>query len=410
VPAASLCLAAVAVPTLVALALPGAAGRLQAPPPADELDVTTYEVVYRVPDMDKVEVRSGLHYTASGGTELHLDLYLPAARPAQARLPVVVFVNGVGLPALKDWTIYRSWGRLIAASGMAAVTFESRRPTVDADVRALFAALGERAGEWGVDSGRMALWSCSGNVPVALAYAMGEAPGVRALVTYYGGGEVDRIRTELPVMLVRSGRDDADLNEQQARLVTKAVAANAPWTVINAPAMPHAFDALVDDAASRAIVRQTVEFLAFHLTPQPAAAPVSRGRQALTHVFAAELDQALPFFTELLDKRPEDRALLLRVASYELARRPADAASHFERAIALGETRPTVLYNAACAWAKAGEPERALDALERAIAGGFVDRVQIAGDSDLASLRALPRFTAILGRLPSPSPTPRPTP
>jgi tetratricopeptide (TPR) repeat protein len=398
----------IAVAGLVALSLSAAGQSLQAPPPGDELDVTSYEVVYRLPGMDKVEVRTGLPFVAAGGAELHLDLYLPAARPAGVKVPVVVFVNGVGLPALKDWTIYRSWGRLVAAAGMAAVTFEARRPTVDADIAALFAALGEKGASWSVDPDRVAMWSCSGNVPAALRYAMGTAPGVRALVAYYGASVVDRIRADLPVLLVRAGRDNAELLDGEALLAGGAIGANAPWTVLDVPAMPHAFDALVDDAASRDIVRQTVEFLAFHLHPQPAAAAVSPGRQALTHVFASEIEQALPFFTRLLEEHPEDRGLLVRVAGYELAGRPADAARHFERAIALGETSPTVLYNTACAWAKAGEPERALDALDRAIAGGFADRTTLAGDEDLVSLRSLPRFAAILDRLGASRPTPAP--
>ena len=213
---------------LVALSLSAAGQSLQAPPPGDELDVTSYEVVYRLPGMDKVEVRAGLPFVAAGGAELHLDLYLPAARLAGVKVPVVVFVNGVGLPALKDWTIYRSWGRLVAAAGMAAVTFEARRPTVDADIAALFAALGEKAASWGVDPDRVAMWSCSGNVPAALRYAMGTAPGVRALVAYYGASVVDRIRADLPVLLVRAGRDAAELLDGEALLAGGAIGATAP--------------------------------------------------------------------------------------------------------------------------------------------------------------------------------------
>ncbi|MEO7148345.1 MAG: tetratricopeptide repeat protein [Rhodanobacteraceae bacterium] len=59
------------------------------------------------------------------------------------------------------------------------------------------------------------------------------------------------------------------------------------------------------------------------------------------------------------------------------------------------------LYNAACTYTHMGENERALDLLERAIAtgGGFRDWLE--HDSDLDSLRAMPRFQEILARLDS---------
>ena len=57
------------------------------------------------------------------------------------------------------------------------------------------------------------------------------------------------------------------------------------------------------------------------------------------------------------------------------------------------------LYNGACNYAVAGDKERALDLLERAIAtgGGFRDWLE--HDSDLDDLRAMPRFREILARL-----------
>jgi len=59
----------------------------------------------------------------------------------------------------------------------------------------------------------------------------------------------------------------------------------------------------------------------------------------------------------------------------------------------------SALYNAACFHALAGEPEPALDLLERALAkgGGFPDWLR--HDTDFDSLRAHPRFQALLARL-----------
>jgi hypothetical protein len=57
------------------------------------------------------------------------------------------------------------------------------------------------------------------------------------------------------------------------------------------------------------------------------------------------------------------------------------------------------LYNCACYFARAGELERALDLLERAVATGQGFRDWIEHDADLNSLRGLPRFKDIMARI-----------
>jgi len=59
-----------------------------------------------------------------------------------------------------------------------------------------------------------------------------------------------------------------------------------------------------------------------------------------------------------------------------------------------------VLYNCACGLAIAGDPEGALDLLDRAVATGRGFRAWMERDTDLDPLRAHPRFAAILARLP----------
>lgn len=57
-----------------------------------------------------------------------MDVYIPPGLGKETRRPVVVFIHG-GTGAEntpKDWGIYTSWGRSIAASGMAGVTFTHR--------------------------------------------------------------------------------------------------------------------------------------------------------------------------------------------------------------------------------------------------------------------------------------------
>jgi adenylate cyclase len=85
--------------------------------------------------------------------------------------------------------------------------------------------------------------------------------------------------------------------------------------------------------------------------------------------------------------------LLLRSGDAEGGRR------RIETALALHPTDFDTLYNAACFHALANEPERALDVLERAVSAGLGFRDWIEHDSDLASIRDLPRYREIIARL-----------
>src|SRR5688500_5302164 len=88
---------------------------LLAAPLQAQLDRT---VVLKLPGMDAVDVWKNIAYDG----ERKLDLYRPQGDKV---LPLVIFLNGVGRPDLKEWGQYTSWPRLVAARGMAAITHET---------------------------------------------------------------------------------------------------------------------------------------------------------------------------------------------------------------------------------------------------------------------------------------------
>jgi hypothetical protein len=59
-------------------------------------------------------------------------------------------------------------------------------------------------------------------------------------------------------------------------------------------------------------------------------------------------------------------------------------------------------YNAACAFARLGRRDQALEYLRQAVAEGFTDRAFIEKDPDLQSLRKEPGFIEILGSIGKP--------
>jgi acetyl esterase/lipase len=125
-------------------------------------------VVYQVEGMDRVRVRKDLVYKKDGAVELKLDIATPKKQKPGEPVPVVFFIHGGvprDVPVLpKDWGIYRSWGRLIAASGMAAVTSNHRVGFPDpnlaqgaADLTDAIAFVRGRAADFGIDPERIAL-------------------------------------------------------------------------------------------------------------------------------------------------------------------------------------------------------------------------------------------------------------
>src|SRR5262249_11522333 len=173
-------LAVLAAASAATLSSPAAA---QAPP--SPYDVTTYSVVWTVPAAKNVRVVRGTRYTEDGASALTLDVTYPSGGDAAKRWPAVVFVNGVG-GKLNEWEIYKSWARLAAAHGIAGITAESDPANPAASVRALFAYLAKEGAALRIDSSRLAVWACSGNVRAALPLLMdGSAAGIRAAAILY---------------------------------------------------------------------------------------------------------------------------------------------------------------------------------------------------------------------------------
>ena len=386
---------------VLGLSLATAARAIPAPPNPVH-DVTSQGVVYAVPGMDRVEVRRDVPYKKADGADLKLDLYYPPDHRAGTAAPAVVFINGVGdRPGskLKDWGIYQSWGRLVAASGWIGVTFEARGNSA-ADISDAFGFLRSHAAALDVDPDRVGAWVCSGNVTAGLPVLMGDAPGVRGAVVYYGVAELPSIRRDLPVFYVRAGRDNPRLNSGIAEIWTKAIAADAPWAMVNAPASQHAFDALDETDESRRIVRETLDFYRDLFAPPAAPGPPSLAKAALSHWFGGrEYPQAAKAYADYLKAHPDDAVAWMRLGVSQAATRDPSAAASLEKAVKLGADSPADLYNVACGYSLLGQKEKALDWLERAVAAGFGDRRQLEADADLANIRDTERFREILAKI-----------
>ena len=264
---------------------------------------------------------------------------------------------------LKDWGIYQSWARTVAASGWIGVTFSSRGPATGSgpDIADLFGFLAKEGAPLGIDTSRIAAWVCSANVTSGLKFLMDRAGrGIVGAVVYYGDSDPAKIRTDLPIYYVRAGRDNPDLNARIDRLWARAVAAGAPWEMVNASESHHAFDALDETEESRRIVRETLAFYRDLFQPPPPPPATNAARRALSFWFGHEYAKAEAAYGEFLKTHPNDATAWMRLGlSQAYTKQPAAAEASLERAISLGANGPIDLYNVACAYAVLGEKDRA---------------------------------------------------
>jgi hypothetical protein len=253
-------------------------------------------VVYRLPGVDSVRIRRDVVYPADSGS-LTMDLYYPPDSETGAELPAVVIVAGFPDPGyqqilgcrFKDMGSSTSWARLIAASGIVAITYTNREPA--ADFEAMMRHVRQNADALGIDHTRIGLWASSGNVPVALWALMQKSAGLRCAVLCYGftldldgstivadaaktwgfanpsaGTSVDDLPDGVPMFIARAGRDQfATLNDMLDRFVAGALSRNLAVTVVNHATGPHAFDLFDDSETSREIIRQILAFTRFNL-------------------------------------------------------------------------------------------------------------------------------------------------
>ena len=114
-----------------------------------------------------------------------------------------------------------------------------------------------------------------------------------------------------------------------------------------------------------------------------------------------ELDFRMGFLEAALPARSEDRDLLSELGEIYTRRGMYREGLALDIKLArLFPDDPVVNYNLACSLALSGETERSVKAIQKAILKGFAEFDLLRSDEDLASLRELPEFRALLEKAP----------
>ncbi|HEY7214514.1 MAG TPA: DUF4440 domain-containing protein [Thermoanaerobaculia bacterium] len=306
--------------TLLILAAAAAQAQPSAPESEEErlrrmAEMVNRPVVYKVPGMDQVKVRKDLVYKETSDANVRMDVYTPPGLAAGEKRPAVIFIHGGAATAYrpKDWGIYQSWGRLVAASGMTAVTFTHRLgfPKTAilegaSDVADAIAYVRAHAAELGVDGDRLCLAAYSAGGPMLSSFLADPPPYVRCLVAFYTIMDIRQSEPHRqsetaetlerfspivqiakaptrvpPLFLARGGQDQIPgLLDTLDRFAAEALKQNIPLTLANHPQGVHGFDNQNDDERSKEIVAGAVEFMRRQLVLD-AAAPSEAREEAL---------------------------------------------------------------------------------------------------------------------------------
>lgn len=249
-------------------------------------DPTTKALVHMIDGAAEISVDSANVYPTEGGP-LAFDLYRPGTDRRRAH-PAVILVSGLPDPGvvamlgkpLKDWASYVGWARMIAASGIVAITYLNRSPE---DVIALAHHVRAHAEALGIDPTRIGVWACSGNVPMALALVAKEQLACAAFLYGYlldldGASDVadasvqyhfavpavslEELSQQMPMLVVRACADTTPgLDVTLLRFVAAARARGLALTLIENQGAPHAFDLVDDSPATRAVIDDVLAFL-----------------------------------------------------------------------------------------------------------------------------------------------------
>lgn len=352
-------------------------------------------VFYPEPSASAYSVTRDIRYATVDTTTLRMDVYRPAR--ATTSSPALVFFT---LNTQRANPGYASWARIAAAQGLVAVLADLRVTEGKDDFRTLLTHLTERARDYGIDTSAVAVYGASNNGFNAMPVVQDpRETRVKASIIYYSGGDVTQFRRDLPVLYIRSGLDRPFVNASIDSTIARALAQNAPMTIINFPAGHHGFETSNDDAITRDLIDQTIAFIKRVTAPAYRAALLAGvdDATAAMYVSSGEFTSATEVFARLVARRPDDAPLRLSYGTALLgAQHFAAACAEFEKLKGKGLGARDLGLPAAAACLQNGDPEGAMAWLE-SIPKPYLP-VRVKDDPTFAPLKERADFKALFER------------
>ena len=258
-------------------------------------------LVYDSPKMNKVVVETVQFPSLSDQSKtLPMDIFHPPDQQTNELLPAVILVNGFpNSGKYKGSTLdsFQSWGHLIASYGLIAVAFDSQSAS---DLDAVVEYIRQKGVDIGIDGNKIGLWAAASSAGLASSFAFQEGrEDLKFIVLYYPWimtpdnylreeqnaacfkigclgaqlPDVEQLRNDLPVLIVRCGRDTPDNIAVIDHFTQLATEAGVPLTLVDFDEGHHSFDQRTvseGEINSKAteIVQQTLEFMKEHAYDQ----------------------------------------------------------------------------------------------------------------------------------------------
>ncbi len=329
--------------TILALLLLMTTGVFAQNPPRERspLEPAKWGVVYDIAATSKVTVKRDVAYSGALGINIYSP---PGAKPNDKR-PAVIFLNAIGDRAgdkVKSWGIYSSWPRLIAAHGMVGISMDADANRIQESLSGLFAFLETEGAKYGIDASRLGVYAASANTTQSIVYLMSDraAKGIKAAALYYGATPVAEspIRKDLPVLFILAEGDlQGGFGQQSRNLWQRVTEARAPWTLVFASNMIHAFDAFQDDDDSRRLVMQTIAFWRTHLEPVPQPSwERSPAREIVASTYGNDPQKTVDLLNKYIAAKTDDpQAYVSRARALNQLNRGDEAVADFDKAYKL---------------------------------------------------------------------------
>lgn len=345
------------------------------------LNPTNWGVVYDIPATKNVKVKTDVTYFKDDRSNLAVDIYLPPDLKTGEKRPAVIFLNAIGDrpdSKVKSWEIYKSFPRLIAAHGMVGISMDADGTRIQESLRGLFNFLEKEGANHGIDANRLGVYAASANVTQSTIYLMSNdaAKGIKAAALFYGGTPAPNtnIRKDLPVLFILAEGDAVGFFGQQANnLWQRVMEARAPWTLLYASNLPHAFDAFSDNDESRRIIQQTIAFWKSNLepVPQPDWQP-SDARAIVEAIYWNDPQKSIPLLSNYLVQNPNDTQAYIQYGRMlQQLQRFDEAIANFEKAMKLEPNNPAIYGGIGQIRFAQKRYEDAATNLSKAIDGGF---------------------------------------
>ena len=241
-------------------------------------------VAYEVAGMNDVIVKKDIPYLKTSDSALKMDIYYPPKFDFKRKIPAIVFVFGytnegqlkTAKHQLRTWSPYTSWCKVVAASGMAAIVYETINP--ENDLKSLIQYINSNTDNLNIDVNKIGAYSCSANTPTEIAYILNDSNCIfKCAVVYYGiflttdfkyistidtlsqnmGFVTPRLseptswNKNVPLMIVHAGKDFVPhTDESLTGFLDKAINQKVPFTLVHYATGIHGFDVYADDPKS----------------------------------------------------------------------------------------------------------------------------------------------------------------